>query len=200
MDVKTTSHRGRQTLLTRQIVMAAARGLFAERGYTGTTVEAISQAAAVPVQTIYSSFGNKRTILEEIRVAWIRETDIAESYAAAMATPRLADRLRLCAHWTRRQFQLGHDVIAAYQEAARVDPEAARTWKAALTGREAGLTRMVRSARADLRPGLSAKRAVDVLIAITAPESFRTLVLERAWTPDQFEDWLGRTLVQALVR
>src|SRR5437868_3396918 len=137
MDVKTGSHRERQTLLTRQLVMAAARNLFAEQGYTRTTVEAISRTAAVPVQTIYSSFGNKRSILEEIRVAWIREADVAESYAIAMATPRLAKRLRMCAQWTRRQFELGHDVIAAYQEAARVDPEAARTWKAVLAGREA---------------------------------------------------------------
>lgn len=193
------SHRARQAQATRQAVMTAARTLFAERGYTATTIEAISRSAGIPVQTIYSAFGTKRTILEEIRVAWIRDADVAESFGEAMTMPRLGDRLRLAAHWTRRQFEFGHDVIAAYQEAARVDPEAARVWKAALQGRAVGLSKMIRSARGDLRPGLPPKRAVDTFVAMTLPEAYRTLVLERGWTPDQFEDWLARTLVRELV-
>jgi AcrR family transcriptional regulator len=199
MIVKAPSHRERQAQATRQAVMAAARGLFAAQGYTATTIEAISRVAAIPVQTIYSAFGAKRAILEEIRLAWIRDADVAESYAEAMTMPRLADRLRLAAHWTRRQFELGHDVIAAYQEAARVDPEAARIWKAALDGRRASYAKLIRSARADLRPGLSVKRAVDTFIAMSLSEAFRTLVLEAGWTADQFEDWLARTVVRELV-
>jgi AcrR family transcriptional regulator len=199
MDVKTLSHRERQAQATRQAVMVAARDLFATRGYTATTIESISRAAGIPVQTIYSAFGAKRVILEDIRAAWIRDADVAESSAEAMSMPRLADRLRLAAHWTRRQFELGHDVIAAYQEAARVDPEAARIWKAALDGRREGYMRLIGSASADLRPGLSVKRAVDTFIAMTLSEAFRTLVLESGWTADQFEDWLVRTVVPELV-
>lgn len=199
VDVKTLSHRERQARATREAVMAAARGLFAARGYTATTIEAISRESGIPVQTIYSSFGNKRAILEEIRAGWIRDADVAESFAKAMELPRLADRLRLAARWTRRQFELGHDVIAAYQEAARVDPEAGRVWRMTLDGRRTGYTRLVRSARADLRDGLSVKRAVDIIVATTLAEAFRTLVLEAGWTADQFEAWLARSLVRELV-
>ena len=116
-----------------------------------------------------------------------------------MAMPQLADRLRTSAHWTRRQFELGHDVIATYQEASRADPEAARVWAAALAGRAVGIRRMIGGASGDLRPGLSRKRAVDVYIALTLAEAYRTLVLERGWTPDEFEEWLARALVRELV-
>jgi len=198
VDVKVQSHRERQAQATRRAIATAARRLFADRGYTATTIEAISRDAGIPVQTIYSAFGAKRAILEEVRVEWIEQADVADLYREAMAKPELVDRLRAAAHWTRRQFELGHDVIAAYQEAARADPAAADVWRAALRGREVGLKRMIRSAGQGLRRGLSAKRAVDTFIAITVPETYRILVLERGWTGDQYEAWLARTLCEAL--
>jgi AcrR family transcriptional regulator len=199
MSVKPSSHRARQAQATRQAVTAAARGLFAERGYTATTIEAISDASGIPAQTIYSAFGAKRAILEAIRVAWIEEAEVATSFEQALTMPRLADRLRASAHWTRRQFELGHDVIATYQEAARADPEAARVWTAALAGRAVGIRRMIGGASRDLRPGLTRRRAVDTFVAMTLAEAYRTLVLERGWTADEFEEWLARTLVRELV-
>jgi AcrR family transcriptional regulator len=199
MDVKRESHRERQARATKRQVAAAARRLFAERGYAATTIDAISQTADIPVQTIYSAFGTKRAIIEEVRQAWIEEADVVELAAQAMLAPGLADRLRAAAHWTRRQFELGHDVIAAYQEAARADPVAAATFRNVLEGREVGLTKLVRGARHDLKPGLSVRRAVDALIATTVPESYRILVVERGWKPEDYEAWLARVLCGELI-
>ncbi len=198
-DVKTLGHRARQALATRRAVAASARRLFAEQGYTATTIEAISAAARIPVQTIYSAFGSKRAILEEVRVAWIEESDVAALHAAAMATPDPRRRVRAAAHWTRRQFELGHDVIAAYQEASRVDEEAAWVWRGALRGREEALRPLVDSLGGILRPELSAPRALDVYIALTLPELYRSLVHERGWTPDEYERWLADCLYRELV-
>jgi AcrR family transcriptional regulator len=199
VEVKRPSHRERQAQATRRLVARAARPLFAERGYTATTIEAISTAADVPEQTIYSAFGSKRAILEEARVAWIEEADVVELYATAMSMPGLCDRLRAAAHWTRRQFELGHDVITAYQEAARVDPIAADFWRKALDGREVGLTRMIRSRRVELRRGLSSKQAVHIFIACTLPEAYGSLVIERRWTPNEYERWLADLLCRELI-
>lgn len=176
----------------------AARELFRERGYTATTIEAISTAADVPEQTIYSAFGAKRAILEEVRVAWIEEADVFDLYSAAMAIPDLCARLRAAAHWTRRQMELGHDVISAYQEAARIDPIAGSTWRNALEGRRAGLTEMIGSVRAGLRNRLSVERAVDIFVVCTTSEIYASLVLERGWNADEYERWLADLLCREL--
>ena len=81
------THRQRQALATRQQIAAAARALFAERGYVATTITAISEAADIPVPTIYSAFGNKAAILTDITRRVIATLDVKVQYEQAMAEP-----------------------------------------------------------------------------------------------------------------
>jgi hypothetical protein len=50
-----------------------------------------------------------------------------------------------------------------------------------------------------LRAGLSAALARDILWALTCREPYRLLVVERKWTPDRYEKWLGNLLIGALL-
>lgn len=193
------SYRQRQAQATRRAIALAARRLFAERGYDATTIDAISAACGIPVPTIYSALGSKPAILEEARRAWIEEADVTSLYAEAMQLEGGADRLKVAAHWTRRQFELGIDVITAYQEAARSDPRAAIVWTEALAGREAAVHELVRSLGPGLRTRLTVERGLDLYIALTLPEIYRTLT-ERGWTPDAYELWLSRRLISDLLR
>src|SRR4028118_1019421 len=58
-----STRRQAQSAETRRQIVEAARGLFAEHGYAGTTMEMLAQAAGVAVETVYAIFGNKRAIL-----------------------------------------------------------------------------------------------------------------------------------------
>jgi AcrR family transcriptional regulator len=49
----------------RRSILVAARGLFTQRGYAGTTLEAIADAAGVSPKTVVARFGSKRGILAE---------------------------------------------------------------------------------------------------------------------------------------
>ena len=49
------SLRARQAQLTQQEILGAARRLFAENGYTRTSVRDIAKAAGVSAQTVYDS-------------------------------------------------------------------------------------------------------------------------------------------------
>lgn len=192
--MKTTSrlgHRERQARATRDAVATAARRLFAERGYTSTTIEAISEAARVPAQTIYSAFGSKPAILEHIREMWVAETEVRELGARALTLTNPVDRLRQAAHWTRRQFELGSDVIAVYQEAARADPRVAETWSNVLRFRE-------RAVREVLAP-FAKQHSLDLYITLTLSEIYRSLVLERGWSPSRYEAWLAQALIRELL-
>src|SRR3954469_22438617 len=55
---------GRGAETRRQIAQAAVR-LFVHHGYTGTSMQAIADAAGVHVQTIYLAFGSKTAVLAE---------------------------------------------------------------------------------------------------------------------------------------
>ena len=106
-----------------------------------------------------------RAILEESRRAWIEEAGVAPLYAEAMRLGDGAGRLRMAARWTRRQFELGLDVVTAYQEAARSDPRAARVWSDALAVRERAIRGLVASLGPGLRPGLTVERGrIEVIL------------------------------------
>jgi AcrR family transcriptional regulator len=58
--------RAEQVRATRQRVLGAARDLFLRRGYTGATIEAIAQRAAVSPQTVYNVVGGKAALLKAV--------------------------------------------------------------------------------------------------------------------------------------
>ena len=193
------SYRQRQAQATRVAVAGAARRLFADIGYVSTTIEAISDAAEIPVPTIYSAFGNKPAILEEVRRRWVVETDVEGLHRQALAAPDGGRRLQLASHWTRRQFELGYDVIAMYQEAARADLRVAAVWGQVMAFREAAVSELLESLSGRLRPGLTVRRALDLYVAWTLPEVYRTLVLERRWSANRYESWLAELLIRELL-
>ncbi|MEI8410079.1 MULTISPECIES: TetR/AcrR family transcriptional regulator [unclassified Kribbella] len=192
MPVK-ESHRERQARATKEQVARAARRLFAEQGYVATTITAISAAAEIPAQTIYSAFGNKPAILREISRIWIAEADTRRLAQESLKIEDPAERLRSAAHWQTRQFETGIDVIEIYQEAARADArmeeQKQRVWKA----REQELAVFLESFE-QLKP-----RALDIFLACTAAEIYRLLVLDRRWPIEDYETWLGDTLVSQLL-
>src|SRR5260370_22165894 len=60
-----------QAAQTRLDVLTAARELFPERGYAGTTINEIATAAGVAVETIYRSFGSKAALFKGVLQAAI---------------------------------------------------------------------------------------------------------------------------------
>src|SRR3954447_10344830 len=66
MSDKPASLRERQAQLTQAEILKAARRLFAERGYTRTTVRDIAEAAGVSAQTVYDSVGAKQALVARL--------------------------------------------------------------------------------------------------------------------------------------
>jgi AcrR family transcriptional regulator len=73
---------------TREAILAAARVLFAERGYDGASLRAIARAADVDPALVHHFFGNKEGVFVE---AMRFPVDPAEVVPRILATPR--DRL-----------------------------------------------------------------------------------------------------------
>jgi AcrR family transcriptional regulator len=193
------THRQRQALWTRRLIVDAARKLFLERGYSATTMEAIAEEAGVAVSTVYAIYKNKRAILRAIREAWHEQTHAREINEEASRQPDPERRLEMVAHASRRQWESGGAVVAVYQGAAAADREAAAELREALRGRRAALDRVVEGMKEALRPDLDVDRAAAILRALCRAEVYWELVEESGWSPDEYEAWLFETLTEQLL-
>jgi AcrR family transcriptional regulator len=73
----TSAVRAEQAAATRRAVLQAARDLFAEHGYAGTSITAIAARAGVAVDTVYAAAGRKPALLRELVEISLSGTDHA---------------------------------------------------------------------------------------------------------------------------
>lgn len=198
MVKRSGGYREEQAEATKDRVAAAARGLFAERGFAGTTITAISQAAGVPAQTIYSAFGTKARILARVSEVWMRETGTRASAEAYFEEPDAGRRLRLFAALNRQQLDAGADVLAIYRDAARSDPSMAAALDALMLAREREIAKLLASVESDLRAGLSVADALAITLALCVDAAYTTL-RDAGWDGARYEQWLGDLLVSQLL-
>ncbi len=193
------SLRQRHAALTRTAILDAARGLFRRQGYAATTIEQIATEAGVGLSTVYAVFTNKRTILVEIRSRTVQEAHVWEIFQAALDEREPSRRLERMAHLTRRLYESGGDVFAVERAAAGADPEVAEGWARHHRERGENMFPIVEALRPHLAPGLQPARAHDILQAFSNYELYEELVVIAAWTADEYEAWLGRTLCDQLL-
>lgn len=184
---------------TKDRVAAAARDLFAARGFAGTTMSAISQAAGVPEQTIYSSLGSKARVLARVTEMWMRETNTRALAEAYLAEPDAGRRLRLFAALNRQQLDAGADILHIYREAARTDASMAVALSRMLTAREQQIEVLLQSVSADLHKHLTVPDALAITLALCVDAVYDTL-RAAGWDGTRYEQWLGDALVTHLLR
>jgi AcrR family transcriptional regulator len=195
----TLTHRQRQALATRELIVDAACELFLAQGYMATTVEAISARAGVAVSTVYAVFRNKRGILQAIRERWHQESGQRDIYRQAVEQSDPKRRLELAAYATRLQWETGGAMMAIYQAAAAADPDAAAELSIALQGRRTFVTRFIDAMSEQLRLDLNSTRAAALFSTLTQPTIYQHLVGEGGWSPEEYEVWLAETLQQQLL-
>jgi AcrR family transcriptional regulator len=194
------SYRQLQAGQTKEHITAAARRLFASHGYRGTSIEAIAKEAGVGVRTVYAVFGNKKQLLQEVRLAWVFAAQTPELMNEATTETDPRRRLALAARWIRRQFESGIDIIATYSSAAAVDHEMAQEYERVLAGRRAAIKKVLKGMPDALREDLSLDDAIAVYLAIGTPETYKELVDVGGWSPDRYEGWLATAMQSLLLR
>jgi len=210
-DVKTrtydTSRRAQRTRATRLRVIQSARDLFVERGYPGTSIEAIAAAADVAPATLYRLFPSKRDLLKAV----VDVTAVGDDEPVALHErpellalrdePDPSAYLRGFAHVARVVGDRAAGIQQMLRSAAVVDVEAAEMLATLNQQRYAGQGFVARGLldRGALKSTLTETQANDVIYGLMSPELRRILRHERAWTADQYEDWLADTLCATLL-
>jgi AcrR family transcriptional regulator len=186
---------------SRRAIVEAARRLFLERGFTGTTMAAIAAAAGVSHETVYGSFGPKPALfrhLVEIALSGIdrpvpgMERDYARLVMAETDPGRLFDIYARAMRQTQERLAPLFDVLS---DGARTDADL-KALSDELSQRRVGHMRQLASHLAEiggLRQGVSVERAADVFWLLNSSEVFLLLVRDRRWDPDSFERWLAET-------
>jgi AcrR family transcriptional regulator len=193
---------------TRRRILQAATALFDERGYTSTTIEAIASKADVAVETVYSRFGNKATLLEAIlEPAIVGSNDGRDLFER----PEIAEirscrdqqaQIRILARLSRgilERTAVAHRIL---RSAAASDAKAAelqrRDAKRRGDGQRVYIDMLL--VNGPLRDELTPDEAAATYSALSNPSTYALLVGERGWTPDHFEQWLGDSLSLLLLQ
>ncbi|MFJ9643162.1 TetR/AcrR family transcriptional regulator [Streptomyces sp. NPDC004244] len=194
---------------TRQRMHDAAARLFAEKGWTGTTVEDIARAAEVGVQTVYFTFGSKRALLRELLdTAVAGDADPVATLDRPWARevldePDPAAQLALQAAGARRILERAAPVLEVVRGAATADPELAELWRLNHEQRHAVQLRFAEAlyekAGGSLRPGHDRAAAADIAVTVLGPETYDLLVTRRGWSPARWEEWAADALVRQLL-
>jgi len=196
-----------RTRLARTAVVQAARTLFLERGYPGTTIEAISELSDVPPATVYRLFSSKLGILKallDVSVAGDDDDVPPEErplVRALLADPDPRNQLSGFAGITSGIQSRTEPIYRILVSAAGSDPDAAALLAERTRHRQQNQSGIARSlARAGaLRPELREREAADIIHALMSPEVYRLLVGDRGWSREQYEQWLKGILIDQLL-
>ena len=193
--------RERQAAETRQRITAAGRRLLVAKVYAAMTIDAIARDAGVAAQTVYAVFGSKAGILTEILDQARFDETYQDLVRQATSASEPDERLRYAARIARRIFDSERPVLDLLRGAGVLAPELSRVERERESMRYDRQEPLIEhlAKKKHLRPGLSKAKAREILWALTSRDLYRMLVRERGWSSQEFEEWLGRTLVEALL-
>src|SRR4051794_194907 len=123
MPEQPLSRRERQAQLTRDEILRAARRLFAERGYTRTSVRDIARAAGVSAQTVYDSVGSKSALVVRLNDVIATEAGIRELAIAAAQSTDPVEVVATPARITRSILENCGDIVHALVTGAAAEPD-----------------------------------------------------------------------------
>ena len=187
---------------TRDLIAAAARRLFAQRGYERTTIVAIAKEAGVAVPTVYSNFKTKRAILAHIHELTASMSDVSELRRDFLAAPQGSRRkLEIAAAFNSRHYAHAADVYHVLGTAGESDPAIARLMRQVedATRARVGMVAKELAAGGRLRKGVDEREAADVLFTIGSPAVFYQLVNKFGWSAHRYEEWLVDTFDRLLL-
>jgi AcrR family transcriptional regulator len=202
MPEKPPSLRERQAQLTRDEILNAARRLFAERGYTRTSVRDVAEAAGVSTQTVYDSIGTKQALVARLNDLIDSEADVAGIVSAAATSSDPALVAAVSAKVTRSILENCGDIVHALVTGAAAEPDLAVALAEGHRRHVEGAASVVRLLHqlGALHESVDRAAAAETLAAIS---DFRFALLLRdsyGWSLDRIESWMATTSRALLLR
>jgi AcrR family transcriptional regulator len=183
---------------TRDRILDAARRVISHKGFADATFEAIAAEAGVAAPTVYTAFGSKSGILRALMGRATFSSNYDNVVREALKSDDPVTRLRFAARIARGIFDSLRSEAEVLRGATAIAPDFIRERERIRYERQEGVVQVL-DRKGALRTGLSVPMARDILWTLTSYDIYRRLVAERKWTADQYETWLGDTLIATLI-
>lgn len=202
-----SSRRKAQSQETQAQITEAARKLFIERGYLGTSIDSIAQEAGVASETIYALFGNKKAILSRVvDVSIVGDGEpipllAREQIREVELEPVQSRQIEMFAKRIQMIMSRVAPLFEVMRSAGKTEPEIDGMLKKYLAGRMQGMSYFVDCllANGPLRDGLSKPAATETIWTMTSAEVYNLLTKDRGWSAEEYESWLSQTLIRLLL-
>jgi AcrR family transcriptional regulator len=193
---------------TRLRITKAAYTLFCDRGYAGTTMSDIAEAAGVAVQTVYFTFHTKSELLSRAYdYAVLGEGDPVPPEQTAWYL-KMIDEADVIAAVRHAVEGIGAIMIRAtpldtvVRAGAGSDPDTAAVRKFHEAWRAQGYRAIVEilATKSVFRAGVTPERATELLLLYLGMDVYRVLVLDFGWRHETWIDWTVATVGEQLFR
>jgi AcrR family transcriptional regulator len=185
----------------RRAILDAARQVLAERGFHGTSLEEVAQAAGLTRRTVYSHFESKGDLLvalvDHVYASEIPEDLVKKTWNAADA---------------RAALDAAVDVNAAYlpkiRDFARVirgarvsEPTAEAAYQHRMEGRRIASRRLAARLAKEgvLAPGIGEPVANDLIWVLLSIDVYELLIVESGWDLERYRRYVKHLLASALI-
>jgi len=186
--------------LTRTAILAAAKDGFERRGWSGTTVPSIAEAAGVSPKTVEALFGTKAALLTVVVDYAIRgdADDVPivrkEQALAIEQEPRPAAMLDLHAGMVAAINERSAQIAWVVESAAPGDERVAPVWERMMSNLGDGARWAAETllAKRGVRADLTLSEAEETFLVAMEWGTYRTLARSQAAGRDAFEAWVRR--------
>jgi AcrR family transcriptional regulator len=186
---------------TQQRILEAAGSLFGRLGIDKVTIAQIGKKAGVAGSTVYAIYGSKDGILR----ALMEQSLFGSQFQSARELLRDEDDpvklIAMTPRVARAIYESEASNLGLLRHASGFSPALRKMEQEFERIRYEAQQERVRSLfkAGKARRGLSEEEARRILWMYTSRDVYRMLVHEAGWTPDRYETWLSKTLLEALV-
>jgi AcrR family transcriptional regulator len=198
------SRRRERAERNREAILLAARSRFLDAGFAATTIASIAADAQISPDTIYKSFGGKSGLVRALCERALEGTrpGPAQRRSDAMQAAE-QDPARLLRGLGTLTTEVAPQIapLLLLLAAAQTDDEMGRLRAELDDARLSRMTDVARTlaAKTSLRAGLTVKQAGEIMWTYSSPELYGLLVITRGWTPARYGDFVGESLIAALL-
>ena len=199
--------RAEQASQTRLRILESAAELFAQSGYVATTIDAVATRSGVAVDTVYATFGNKKSLLSaliDLRVTGASVGSDVLAGDAPRALSTMSNQRQMIASFSADiapRVERVRPIDDIIRSAAAADPEISDLRSRMQENRFNKLRVFIEwvAANGALRDGMDGDEATTIVWTLSSPEVNRMLRDVRGWTYERYAEWLSTILVRLLL-
>jgi AcrR family transcriptional regulator len=185
---------------SRERVLDAALKLIRRRGDASVTMAQIARAARLSRQAVYLLFADRADLMVALAGHVNESLGLPARIQRVMNARTGIGMLEAFVSMQAEGNPAVWAVARAIDAVRRTDAAAERAWQSRLKSRLDGCRVIVSRLQADgsLRRGLDPSIAADLLWTMTSLRTWEDLVLEREWSPGQYQRYVTNLLLETI--